>query len=1352
MDPTELARFELDWELTAEQWKQELTRAKNAWSAGEACEGTSEQIAACQAQNDVRDHAILETEKFISSLERNIAAIEEYKQFPEKLQKLLNIKQTWLEQILCNIEAISELMGGWVNDNGERFKAWVELFILIKAILKSWQLFVDVFNDYDAECHECKNERHDLNNFTFQLVSAVIPSPPIIEFPKWPDIILDLHHIRVGMKISMPEFEVNQRPLVLPSLPELKLPDVPSASFELPALPVIPIIELPELPELPALPTVELPDLPPPPKIPKLFGPVEAVLNIAKLITKVMCIMKGSPFVPEWRAGDQIAFLTERNGYIPSMDFIDLQPPSFSYSAISAIKVTSYVNLEFEMEFILEAARAITKPLNSVTSNIVSMWDYQISNMNIDDIDLSENVPENIDVELQLDGDVNTEISFESLEKNPEGIYMLAGMLAGKLITVLKILKNDELISYSNREFTQYMNQQLATVAFTEDQKISDLRALWGAVQDIEFQSEDRIIENLKQHNSEKFQTLQNIISTEIEHTKQQKESLKDLQWFSRYSNVSESTDSRVESYNTLLEPYNVQTLETALTLMQGESETSKAFREDLDASAKEFMSEVWGGLTSYKSSLLTAEQAPQNTQSSPGWTCIGNGGYEYRYEGIYILEDGKNYKLFDYTKILQGDEEAYVGDLDRDGDEDVLYLAEGKLFFKENHKQSEEKSYLRSMPEILPVSENVFYNGTRYYEAVNDFRAGAVSDGAINMTFTPSSRSDINLYRVKYHTIVDRYIDSRESYIPQNVEKHVIDALRYDAKSRNILSQNDGLKVYPQQASLIFSENIPGVTLTNEKFVNIRDDIQANKQVTLTRGTRLYATNRDFEISYRLSGRSEIVRQKVSSHTYAELSMGAEIVALSWDAYISTGIHEDISGQDLREYIGMPLSFGAKITFNGNPQALTEQDHLDIRYSDGSELGLDMREIASYTLYNLGNAQRDRYSIRLNSENDFYYARIQTVHENRASTLSEQILLAPQKEADIFAPELDLNQSIRIPVYQKQNVNLTDAIYEDGGLWDIADVWVDFDMDLDSDNDGNTSNDRDMQDITLHINPVRISLDFGPYENIFEKNIMLFVEDNNGNIAQKKVKFEVYAPNPSIESIEAAVISGAIDEVLENEPVRIYRYRWGWLTRLRNTLGEDRVMTDENGNYDFSISSTQEHLYLSYSGSNIAEIDEFSGKITPKGIGITTRVLPSNSAENSSAFPEIQILRLGKTLFRQYVMMPQGEAQSVENFDSLDTEGTYFRLIDQELYQSYRVPQGAEINPGSISVYQNTDAEKRAIMTIFEDGRVNIDETAYKLIYRSYGEYVSLVLVDVQSGFEIAQILYRIEGSYILK
>ncbi len=229
----------------------------------------------------------------------------------------------------------------------------------------------------------------------------MIPQLPIIQFPKWPDIILDLHNVRAGMTVYLPDFQVNLRPIVLPTLPTLSLPDIPNASLSLPELPILPTFELPELPELPTLPSVELPDLPPPPQIPKLFGAVEGILNILKLVTRVMCIVKQSPFVPEWRVGDQIAFITERNGNIPT-DFIDLTFPQFSYPVVDAIKVTTFVNFEFETEFILEAVRQITAPLDTFSSDIVSLFKIQVP-----DVDVAGAVIDDINVDVEIDGSVD---------------------------------------------------------------------------------------------------------------------------------------------------------------------------------------------------------------------------------------------------------------------------------------------------------------------------------------------------------------------------------------------------------------------------------------------------------------------------------------------------------------------------------------------------------------------------------------------------------------------------------------------------------------------------------------------------------------------------------------------------------------------------------------------------------------------------------------------------------------------------------------------------------------------------------------------------------------------------------
>ena len=103
----------------------------------------------------------------------------------------------------------------------------------------------------------------------------ILPKFPVIQFPKWPDIILDLHNIRAGLTIVLPEFSFAARPILLPPLPNLILPDVPNININLPELEILPELIIPELPDLPSLPTVELPNLPPPPKLPKMFASLE---------------------------------------------------------------------------------------------------------------------------------------------------------------------------------------------------------------------------------------------------------------------------------------------------------------------------------------------------------------------------------------------------------------------------------------------------------------------------------------------------------------------------------------------------------------------------------------------------------------------------------------------------------------------------------------------------------------------------------------------------------------------------------------------------------------------------------------------------------------------------------------------------------------------------------------------------------------------------------------------------------------------------------------------------------------------------------------------------------------------
>jgi len=52
----------------------------------------------------------LDTQALISSLEANVEVLESYKKLPEQINKYLNKKQYYLEQILCNIDTISTVL------------------------------------------------------------------------------------------------------------------------------------------------------------------------------------------------------------------------------------------------------------------------------------------------------------------------------------------------------------------------------------------------------------------------------------------------------------------------------------------------------------------------------------------------------------------------------------------------------------------------------------------------------------------------------------------------------------------------------------------------------------------------------------------------------------------------------------------------------------------------------------------------------------------------------------------------------------------------------------------------------------------------------------------------------------------------------------------------------------------------------------------------------------------------------------------------------------------------------------------------------------------------------------------
>jgi len=1351
IDPSEFNRTLTDWKYGLEQMGREVERAKNAWSFWAACtESTPEAQAACQKNNDIRKNASLQADEFLHSVRHNVEVLESYMEIPERLAKLINIKEVWLEQILCNIEAIAELMGRWINENGQRFKAWVEVFLLVKAALKSWQSLIDVFIEYEESCHECKNERHDLQNFIWRLISAVIPSPPIIEFPKWPDIILDFHHIRAGMTIMMPDFDINWTPLVLPSLPHLILPDTPTLEFSLPALPLLPEIYIPELPDLPSLPTIELPDLPPPPKIPKLFGAVEVVLNIWKLVTKVMCIIKGSPFVPEWRAGDQIAFITERNGYIPGLDFIDLQPPAFSYSAISAIKVTTYVNFEFEFDFIVEMARAIVEPINGFTNNLANLFDYQIS-----DLDLSDMTPSEIQIDLNLDGTLDTDL-WGYHESGDAHISLFVWAFANYFARFVNYLNDNRSELYSSEEFKMYVTKQLASPSFTEDQSTRPIQNIWSSVFDFNFSAEERLIEELAEYNRSKFQTLENILKQELEYTRKQKEYIKNMSSPDFYTQTNFNPDAyRFDSYSQQMEEFNIEALESIIQIAEWQSEDQLRFQQDLERDRDIIMDTVSSKISerqdssplmSYNLYANSNSESSSQQQNQAVNSCEISWDYQYKYEWIYILEDDRNYRLFDYTDLLRWNEQTYMWDIDGDGDVDVLYLMDGTLYFKENRKNTLNKNYFTDMPLRLSVKDNVFFNNKIYHEAINGFKEAVVSNGAINVSFERPTNPLIKNFRMTYHTIVDRYLALDDDvYTPQRVETHIVDALA-DITSRTLVEVHDEYSRYNHTALFTHIWSLAWLKLRTQKLQNIRDSISQNTQVTLTPRTRLYTWNTSAKIIYLKWWDEKTLT--IPARSSIAFRQAIEIIGITWNAFVRLGIQEDIYGTDILSYVWLPIFPDTTLSFSWDRQVLSESANAQIRYYDGSTLAIDFRENVSYRMYDLGSHSGDIYRIRIDTPNDFYYARVQAFRNNILGTWSEQILLAPQAAADRYPPEIGFTQKIRIPVYQQQEVDFTPYIFEDSGIQNIDIVRIDFDTT--SEIIREDGSDRD--EVTIKQTPARIAADFGPFEELMDTHIRLTLTDTNGNLASRNIPFEIYPPIPKIDTITDNLVSGRIDERLLDEPIRLYRFRGNAIERLETIDDEDFVMTSSGGLFDFSATESASGLALSYTGGTLASIDEFSWVISPIHPWVNIRAIPSNNPEISWAYPEIIVSLFDDPIFRQFIVMPTSSLRLLRWSTLPEEHGVYISVLEQENFSSFRVPLSAPYNPWSISIYRTSSEDKLAVMTVMPDGRIIIDENRYNLVYREKDWFVALMLVQRWTGSEIAQVIYKLDGSYIIR
>lgn len=222
-----------------------------------------------------------------------------------------------------------------------------------------------------------------------------------------------------------------------------------------------------------------------------------------------------------------------------------------------------------------------------------------------------------------------------------------------------------------------------------------------------------------------------------------------------------------------------------------------------------------------------------------------------------------------------------------------------------------------------------------------------------------------------------------------------------------------------------------------------------ATNPIIIAEGRTVYTDAGGAAISYTIDGDTTEHTLSFAPKTNYEFLKNTKISVQSGKLYLFKASQEQktVNAGDL---FGMPVLPDTQV------EVTSQNSYVTFSYFDGGSLTLDGP--GTYQYYPLGKKNTE-YNVSISASNDWYYAKLYSIHRGLMSTIASLHLLSPQKEADTEGPLITYSDTIRIPVYEQQSLNLNSYIDD---ISSIDNVWMDMDLTKDTDGDGDTKNDKD--------------------------------------------------------------------------------------------------------------------------------------------------------------------------------------------------------------------------------------------------------------------------------------------------
>lgn len=741
----ELVKLQRD----AQQWladtKAEFERFKQIWS----CDQNSPYKTIC-------DSVTLQMGDLINGVEKNLETLEKYKELPRKILAWRNFTAKYAYQIICYLDAIIKYTGGYLHKQQTRIEGWIEMIRKIKQTLADWKLLVDLTVEYQASCDKCTTARFTLMELILKLF-AILPEPPVIPFPKLPDIAIDLSQIQTGLKILWPDVRFRPEPIIMPKLPRIQLPGVPSLniSVELPPIPLLPEPpDLPELPDLPPLPLPTLPDIPPPPKIPSFPASIRGTIALLQKIIRILCLIKkGLIPISEILLKSHIEQLTERplSPMLPVDLGVKLQFPPIKYDYVDRISFLGKLNFQMDFSQVYEFVQLLADKANGITTNLVEALNNntaELSNKAQQGADIINNAAEQANPlgteEQQLDIDLSSSIQSllaQGTDTNEDSFALLSNIYPALGSTALEFSQAVKTLEQDAKKYQQ-LNEKVEDFHLIATQRLlssddpllnrslADVKAGIAAEAVLENSSDQRmvalrdaLIAYADDQNSLDVSLQSNENLAEMGRLLAQVEPLQD-----RLPTINEDVSEVQQTLTASLEPFSPQKNENSPA---NQTIQKAAFIDYATSTQKDIKNSL---------QLLADIALPDVPENSgmPDPIAVNKGLF------IYNQAAQVNERLINYTDEADLPSRLAFIDFDNDIDNDVLYSYGGNIYLKENFKFNPVRTYVGDAPAFQKLEDI-----EPAYGAVQNFVANYAGNKSIDVSWDRIAIGNIGGYEM---------------------------------------------------------------------------------------------------------------------------------------------------------------------------------------------------------------------------------------------------------------------------------------------------------------------------------------------------------------------------------------------------------------------------------------------------------------------------------------------------------------------------------------------------------------------------------------------------------------------------